>query len=176
MSALTPRAKPVSADCFQPAMPSGRSPAKREPIARSQAPAATGSSSSGRSAGSTWPSESMCAIRSKSRARTHSTPVRNAAPTPRFTGWLTTSAPAARATSAVASFEPSSITSTVGAPVDSPDSARSSPTRSPMWSASLSAGKRTHAFTRREIPRGGPRRQSMPTPAGRAVTGVTLGR
>ena len=40
--ALTPRAKPVSADCFQPAMPSGRSPAKREPIARSQAPAATG--------------------------------------------------------------------------------------------------------------------------------------
>ncbi len=90
---------------------------KREAVTMWASPATIGATSGAMSAGSNWPSPSMFTTTSAPMASAVRTPLRKVRPRPRLTGWLDTRAPASRASSAVRSVEPSSITSTSTLPM-----------------------------------------------------------
>src|SRR2546423_1210499 len=82
----------------------------RHQVPKSASPVSNGSSSSGSSATSSWPSASVVTRYRAPRAAARWYPRRSAAPWPRFTGTSTVTAPCARATAAVSSVAPSTTT------------------------------------------------------------------
>src|SRR5256714_2091332 len=110
---------PVSTDTSQAKnrVPSRRTgsvepfvPSRRDPVTKSASPVSNGSSSSGSSVTSYWPSASVVTTYRAPRAAARWYPRRSAAPWPRFTGTSTVTAPCARATAAVSSVAPSTTT------------------------------------------------------------------
>src|SRR2546421_52462 len=96
---------PVSTDTSQAKtrVPSRRTgsvepfvPSRRDPVTKSASPVSSGSSSSGNSVTSYWPSASVVTTYRAPRAAARWYPRRSAAPWPRFTGTSTVTAPCAR--------------------------------------------------------------------------------